>query len=162
MATPVPLPAAGTSSADASPLANLRRNAVAQPPAAPNAVPPQHASLPPPPVTVPAPANDPAAVAVVIEQAELQISIGNVKAARTALEAAAKAGSLAATVALAATYDPLELAKVLVPPGTDDVQTAVKLYSEAAARGSRTARARLDRLLGATADEPGQSRPQQK
>jgi len=108
-----------------------------------------------PPLAQPLPVS-PRAFAEAIETAERLLRSGNVKAAREALDPAVKAGSVDAIVALAATYDPLELATQLVPAGSEDVQMAVKLYAEAAARGSRLARVRLDRLLAQTSDEPAQ------
>lgn len=132
-----PAPAASTPSAsEAMPLASARRTA-------------EPAPNPPP---------DTASIAARIEQAEMQLRIGNAKGARDILASAVEAGSIEAIVALARTYDPLELATLLVPPGTDDVQMAVRLYSDAAARGSKVAKVKLERLLAATAEEPSQTR----
>lgn len=72
--------------------------------------------------------------------------IGNVQGARELLEPAG-ARSAEALSELARTYDPVELGRfTLVAPGTANPTRAVELYTEAAAKGSSSAKARLDRL----------------
>ncbi len=71
---------------------------------------------------------------------------GNVNAARLFYRRAADAGSAAAAMALAATYDPNELQTLGIVGMTGDVGEAKRWYERAIQLGEAKARTRLDRL----------------
>jgi hypothetical protein len=75
-----------------------------------------------------------------------QLEGGNVFAARRLLEQAAEAGLAQSAVALAATYDPDELAKLNVVGLVPDVEAARKWYEKARELGAIEATERLRRL----------------
>ncbi len=85
-------------------------------------------------------------IGAVIEQSELNLRIGNITVARAVLEPFVKAKHPEALAELGKTYDPIELEKFLVPPGTSDTAKALELYTEAARLGSLVGKIRLDRL----------------
>lgn len=88
-------------------------------------------------------------IGAIIEQAELNLRIGNVTAARAVLEPLVAAKHPEALAEMGKTYDPIELEKFLVPPGTADITKAIALYSESARLGSLVGKIRLDRLTAA-------------
>ncbi len=74
---------------------------------------------------------------------ELLLDTGEVEAARTLLRTAAEAGSVAAALRLAETYDPAEMQRFGMGERTADVGQAVRWYEHAQALGSPVAAARL-------------------
>ena len=93
----------------------------------------------------------PASIAGVIEQAELLLRIGNIAGARNVLEPFATAKHPEALAELGKTFDPIELEKFLIAPGSGNATKAIELYTEAAGRGSLVAKLRLERLNTAPA-----------
>jgi hypothetical protein len=75
-----------------------------------------------------------------------QLERGNVFAARRYFERAAEAGLAQSAVALAATYDPEELAKLNIVGVVPDLQAALKWYEKARDLGAVEAAERLRRL----------------
>ncbi len=96
----------------------------------------------------PAPNQQPS-IGAIIEQAELNLRIGNVAAARAVLEPFVKTKHPEALAELGKTYDPIELEKFLVPAGTSNRAKAIELYTEATRLGSLVGKIRLDRLTSA-------------
>ena len=88
----------------------------------------------------------PASIGGAIEQAELLLRIGNIAGARNVLEPFAKAKHPEALAELGKTFDPIELEKFLIAPGSANAAKAIELYTEAAGRGSLVAKLRLERL----------------
>jgi TPR repeat protein len=82
------------------------------------------------------------------QRGEEFLAAGDVLAARIAFQRAAEAGDGDAAVALGATYDPIELAKLGVVGMTGDVVTARTWYQKAKEFGSREATGRLERFVG--------------
>lgn len=74
---------------------------------------------------------------------ELLLDTGEVEAARTLLRTAAEAGSVAAALRLAETYDPAEIQRLGMGERSADVGLAVRWYEHAQALGSPVAAARL-------------------
>jgi hypothetical protein len=122
--------------------------------------PPQQTASATPRETVPAPAPTAAAagaasaataartlgadeIALLIEQGEKYIAVGDVVAARTIFQRAAEAGDATAALALAATYDPIVLAKLGVMGMGADVAKARAWYQMAESYGSAEASQRL-------------------
>jgi hypothetical protein len=122
--------------------------------------PPQQTASATPRETVPAPAPTAAAagaasaataartlgtdeIALLIEQGEKYIAVGDVVAARTIFQRAAEAGDATAALALAATYDPIVLAKLGVMGMGADVEKARAWYQMAESYGSAEASQRL-------------------
>ena len=93
--------------------------------------------------------QQPPHIGATIEQAELNLRIGNIKVARAVLEPYAIAKHPEALAELGKTYDPIELEKFLVPPGASDTTKAIELYTEAARLGSLVGKIRLERLKAA-------------
>jgi hypothetical protein len=122
--------------------------------------PPQQTASATPRETVPAPAPTAAAagaasaataartlgadeIALLIEQGKKYIAVGDVVAARTIFQRAAEAGDATAALALAATYDPIFLAKLGVMGMGADVEKARAWYQMAESYGSAEASQRL-------------------
>lgn len=74
---------------------------------------------------------------------ELLLDTGEVEAARTLLRTAAEAGSVAAALRLAETYDPAEIQRLGMADRSADLGQAVRWYEHAQALGSPIAAARL-------------------
>lgn len=74
---------------------------------------------------------------------ELLLDTGEVEAARTLLRTAAEAGSVAAALRLAETYDPAEVQRLGMADRSADLGQAVRWYEHAQALGSPVAAARL-------------------
>lgn len=134
-----PAPKSQAPDSKAQPANNADKNGKASQPA-------DKAAKQPPPVPL-GPGDG--SVAAMVERSELLLRIGNVTDAREVLMPGVTAGNVNAIVALAKTYDPLELRAFLVPPGTSDATKAAELYTEAARLGSLEARQKLERLKGA-------------
>ena len=87
-----------------------------------------------------------------MEQARLLLDQGNIIAARSVLERATESGNALALYLLAETYDPASLSAWGIFPRLGifgrcgDVTKAQELYTEAAARGVREAKYRLNVL----------------
>ena len=77
---------------------------------------------------------------------EEQLKRGNVYAARKFFERAAEAGLAQSAVAVAATYDPDELAKLKILGLQPDIEAARKWYEKARQLGAAEASERLRRL----------------
>ncbi len=91
-------------------------------------------------------ASSPLEQAVILQlqaRGELLLDTGEVEAARTLLRTAAEAGSVAAALRLAETYDPGEVVRLGVTAGSADPAEAVRWYERAEALGSPVAAARL-------------------
>jgi hypothetical protein len=82
-------------------------------------------------------------IRLLIEQGEKYIAVGDVVAARTIFQRAAEAGDATAALALAATYDPIVLAKLGVMGMGADVEKARAWYQMAESYGSAEASQRL-------------------
>jgi len=82
-------------------------------------------------------------ISLLIEQGEKYIAVGDVVAARTTFQRAAEAGDATAALALAATYDPIVLAKLGVMGMGADVEKARAWYQMAESYGSAEASQRL-------------------
>ena len=98
-----------------------------------------------PQVSMPPKSQQPS-IGAVIEQSELNLRIGNIAVARAVLKPFVKTMHPEALAELGKTYDPIELEKFLVPPGTSDTAKALELYAEAARLGSLVGKIRLERL----------------
>ncbi len=85
-------------------------------------------------------------ITAMLERAEQALRTGKVMDAREALMPGVKAANASAVLALARTYDPIELRAFPVPPGMSDPVKATELYTEAARLGSPDARQKLERL----------------
>ena len=96
-----------------------------------------------PRTTTPIRALDPEQIKLLVEQGEKYISAGDVVAARTIFQRAAEAGDATAALALAATYDPIVLAKLGVMGMGADVEKARAWYQMAESYGSAEASQRL-------------------
>ncbi len=81
-----------------------------------------------------------------VARARLLLSQGNIGAARTMLERAAEAGSIAALFALAETYDPAVLSAWRTVGTQGDVAKAREFYARALAGGIHEAKDRLNAL----------------
>jgi len=82
-------------------------------------------------------------IRLLVEQGEKYIAVGDVVAARTIFQRAAEAGDATAALALAATYDPIVLAKLGVMGMGADVEKARAWYQMAESYGSAEASQRL-------------------
>jgi TPR repeat protein len=91
-------------------------------------------------------ALDREAIALLVQQGEQLISAGDIAAARTVYQRAAEAGDLAASVALAASYDPAALKQLGVVGMHADLKKARSLYEKAERLGSAEATRRLQML----------------
>jgi hypothetical protein len=89
---------------------------------------------------------DPEVIALLIKEAEKHMSTGDVVTARMIFGRAAKAGDATATLALAATYDPMMLAKLGVMGMGADLEKARAWYRMAESFGSVEAKQRLRSL----------------
>ena len=78
-----------------------------------------------------------------VTRSELLIDTGEVAAARTLLRTAAEAGSVAAALKLAETYDPAEVQRLGMTDKSADPNEAARWYERAEALGSQVASARL-------------------
>jgi hypothetical protein len=119
---------------------------------------PETTAMPSPPTPAPsvtpddAPAGkasrplDPEVVALLIKQAEKYIATGDVVTARMIFRRAAEAGDATAALALAATYDPMMLAKLGVMGMGADLEKARAWYRMAESFGSVEAKQRLRSL----------------
>jgi hypothetical protein len=85
-------------------------------------------------------------IALLVSQGEQLISSGDIAAARTVFQRAAEAGDAAASVALAASYDPTTLRQLGVVGMHADLAKARNLYEKAARLGSAEATRRLQML----------------
>jgi TPR repeat protein len=83
-----------------------------------------------------------------VERGDEQLSEGAVAAARLLYTRAADAGLAQAALALGATYDPAELARLKVIGINPDVAAARAWYQKAQALGAPEAISRLKRLEG--------------
>ncbi len=81
-----------------------------------------------------------------LARGELLIDTGEVEAARTLLRTAAEAGSVAAALKLAETYDPGEVQRLGMAVASADPSLAARWYERAEALGSQVASARLAAL----------------
>jgi TPR repeat protein len=139
---------AGTQSLSPAPTA-LQTTSAARP-AATASPPDTAASLAPAAAT--APASRPARtlsmeeVALLVEQGQKYIAVGDVVTARTIFRRAAESGDATAALALAATYDPMVLAKLGVLGMGADVEKARAWYQMAESYGSAEATQRLQVL----------------
>jgi hypothetical protein len=91
-------------------------------------------------------ASSPLEQAVILQlqaRGELLLDTGEVEAARTLLRTAAEAGSVAAALRLAETYDPGEVQRLGVTAVSADPIEAVRWYERAEALGSSVAASRL-------------------
>lgn len=89
---------------------------------------------------------DPEVIALLVKEAEKYISTGDVVTARTIFRRAAEAGDATAALALAATYDPMVLAKLGVMGMGADLEKALAWYRIAESFGSVEAKQRLRSL----------------
>jgi len=96
-----------------------------------------------PRTTTPIRTLDAEQIRLLVEQGEKYISVGDVVAARTIFQRAAEAGDATAALALAATYDPIVLAKLGVMGMGADVEKARAWYQMAESYGSAEASQRL-------------------
>jgi hypothetical protein len=85
-------------------------------------------------------------IAILLKRGEEFVSVGDFSAARIVLRRAAEAGNPRAALALAATFDPIVLAKLGVKGITPDVAMARNWYERAKEFGSSEATGRLDML----------------
>jgi len=85
-------------------------------------------------------------VALLVEQGQKYIAVGDVVTARTIFRRAAESGDATAALALAATYDPMVLAKLGVLGMGADVEKARAWYQMAESYGSAEATQRLQVL----------------
>ena len=115
--------------------------AVSPPPTARHAIPPTGAGL----SVLPQSSERDRALGLHAKGIE-QLERGNVYAARKFFERAAEAGLAQSAVALAATYDPEELAKMGVVGLQPNIETARKWYEKARELGAVDASERLRRL----------------
>lgn len=81
-----------------------------------------------------------------LAQGSLLIDTGEIEAARTLLRSAAEAGSVAAALKLAETYDPAQMPRLGMAVASADPLLAVRWYVHAEALGSNVATARLAAL----------------
>lgn len=81
-----------------------------------------------------------------LARGELLIDTGEVEAARTLLRTAAEAGSVAAALKLAETYDPAEVQRLGMTVASADPSLAARWYERAEALGSQVASTRLATL----------------
>jgi len=124
---------------------------------------PDETASPPPPAPAPAAAPaeapqaapppaaavrtlDPEEIKLLIQQGEQFVAAGDLVTARVVFKRAADAGDAGAAMALAATYDPLMLARLGVVGVTADVEKARSWYQKAASLGSSEATRRLSLL----------------
>ena len=96
-----------------------------------------------PRTTTPVRTLDAEQIRLLVEQGEKYIAAGDVVAARTIFQRAAEAGDATAALALAATYDPIVLAKLGVMGMGADVEKARAWYQMAESYGSAEASQRL-------------------
>jgi hypothetical protein len=89
---------------------------------------------------------NPEVIALLVKEAEKYIATGDVVTARTILRRAAEAGDATAALALAATYDPMMLAKLGVMGMGADLEKALAWYRIAESFGSVEAKQRLRSL----------------
>jgi TPR repeat protein len=85
-------------------------------------------------------------IALLVAQGESLMSAGDIAAARTVFQRASDAGDLAATFALAASYDPAALKQLGVLGKHADLEKARSLYERAERLGSAEATQRLHML----------------
>lgn len=85
-------------------------------------------------------------IALLVAQGERLMSAGDIAAARTVFQRASDAGDLAATFALAASYDPAALKQLGVLGKHADLEKARSLYERAERLGSAEATQRLHML----------------
>ncbi len=93
-----------------------------------------------------APAQDTAMAAALMRRGDAMVAIKDISAARKFYESAADAGSAAAALALAKTFDPAYLETLGVVGLRPDPATAAAWYRKAAALGDRDAETRLRTL----------------
>jgi hypothetical protein len=99
-----------------------------------------------PPASKPVRALDPENVSLLIKEGDKHIATGDVVTARMIFQRAAEAGDATAALALAATYDPVMLAKLGVMGMGSDVEKARTWYQMAESFGSAEAKQRLQLL----------------
>jgi hypothetical protein len=85
-------------------------------------------------------------IALLVRQGEQLVAAGDIAAARIAFQRASEAGDAAATVALAASYDPAVLKQIGVVGKHADLAKARSLYEKAENLGSAEATRRLQML----------------
>jgi len=152
-----PQPAAPRA-AKSSQLARLEPAPVAPAPSVAAAPPPPPAPAPlaaaPPSPRAPAPAAAappvrklaPEAIKLLVEQGDQFVAAGDLVTARTVFQRAAEAGDATAAMALAATYDPLMLARLGVVGVQPDIEKARAWYQRAENLGLAEATRRLSQL----------------
>jgi hypothetical protein len=99
-----------------------------------------------PPASKPARVLDPENISLLIKEGEKHIATGDVVTARVIFQRAAETGDATAALALAATYDPVMLAKLGVMGMGADVEKARTWYQMAESFGSAEAKQRLQFL----------------
>jgi hypothetical protein len=95
---------------------------------------------------LPASRVDPQIVTALLARGEDLMASGDPAAARLALQFAAEAGDARATMALAATYDPIVLEKLGIPGRAADINKARAWYQKARESGAAEAPRRLELL----------------
>ena len=109
-------------------------------------LPPSATAAPAPPPSKAIRALDPEEIEVLIRQGERLVAAGDLVTARTVLQRAAEAGDATAATALAATFDPIVLARLGVLGVDADVEKARTWYQTAERLGSNEASRRLRAL----------------
>ncbi|MBP0493515.1 hypothetical protein [Roseomonas indoligenes] len=94
----------------------------------------------------PPPGSEPALLQLLLRRGDALLGLGDVSAARLFYERAAAAGSGAAAVAMARTYDPAVLGELGVRGLRPERDTAITWYRRAVALGSADAAGPLERL----------------
>ncbi|MGA7803703.1 hypothetical protein [Bradyrhizobium sp.] len=121
--------------------------AATSPSAQPSIVMPQPAALAEPPTSPilsrEETAASPAETAAMLQRGRDLIAAGDIASARLILQHLAEAGSAEASLALAGTFDPVELSKLGAIGLQPDLAKARAWYAKAAEQGSREARQRL-------------------
>jgi hypothetical protein len=114
--------------------------------AAPPPTPAAAAPAAPPPTATAVRTLDPDEIKLLVQQGDQFVATGDLVTARVVFKRAADAGDAGAAMALAATYDPLMLARLGVVGVTADVEKARSWYQKAASLGSSEATRRLSLL----------------
>jgi hypothetical protein len=109
-------------------------------------LPPMATGAEPPPPSKPVRVLDREEIALLINQGEQFLAVGDFATARTVFQRAAEAGNAEAAVALASTYDPAVLKRFGVVGMQADVEKAQSWYQKAESLGSAEATLRLQIL----------------
>ena len=96
----------------------------------------------------PAPRLDAEEIAVLLKRGQELVAVGDLASARVVLRRAAEAREPRAALALAGTYDPIELEKLAVYGLGADISLARSWYEKAKEFGSKEAPRRLEMLAG--------------